>query len=125
MPTSTDYDRWADRLHGLSDHLLGLDARLDRTLDPTRLSGGTVGPLVARTVDATTTNLAASRGHLLALTDACRQRAELCRRWSRALDAYDEAMHDHVTRARTLDPGDHLGPPPTRPTAPGPWAQRD
>lgn len=125
MPTSTDYDRWADRLQRLSDHLLGLDARLDRTLDPARLSGGTVGPLVARTLVATSTNLAASRGHLLALTDACRQRAELCRRWSHALDAHDEAMRLYVARWRTFDPGDHLGPPPTPPVPPGPWAQRD
>lgn len=124
MPTASDYERWASATSQLGDHVLGLRSRLATIVAPTRIAGGTTGPLVARTLAATEENLATARSALGALVEECQRRASACRRWSEEMDAYDREYRLWLHRRSTALPGVDVGPAPFPPPRPGPWAER-
>lgn len=124
MPTAEQFDTMAAALDGFDEHLGAVPGGVIQAVKLAAIAGGTVGPLVSSTVDATMLNLTTARAHIAAAAALCRDRAEQCRRYTMLLDGHDFAMDDYISRASGLEPGDHLGSPPSGPRRPGTWADR-
>lgn len=122
MPTASEFDSTARRLDDVA-RWVGAPLAAIGFANQHVCIGGHLTDLIQRTLDDAGDHIAVVVGVCDAAAEEARQRAAACRRYTRAMARYREAL-DRAERQVALDPS-MLGLVdwPARPAPPGPWAE--